>query len=159
MSLSDDKRTDRKRVVVGVAGGIAAYKAATVVRQLAEAGHSVRVIPTESALRFVGAATFEALSGELVQTGIFEDVPRVPHVAIGQGADLVVVAPATADLLARAAHGRADDLLTARCPVLFAPAMHTEMWQHPATVDNVETLRRRGAVVLEPASGRLTGED
>src|SRR6201992_1622522 len=164
MSRSDDKRTDRKRVVVGVAGGIAAYKAATVVRQLTEAGHSVRVIPTESALRFVGAATFEALSGEPVQTGVFEDVPRVPHVAIGQAADLVVVAPATADLLARAAHGRADDLLsatllTARCPVLFAPAMHTEMWQHPATVDNVETLRRRGAVVLEPASGRLTGED
>src|SRR3984885_7229818 len=164
MSLSDEKRTDRKRIVVGVAGGIAAYKAATVVRQLTEAGHSVRVIPTESALRFVGAATFEALSGEPVQTGVFEDVPRVPHVAIGQGADLVVVAPATADLLARAAHGRADDLLTAtlltaRCPVLFAPAMHTEMWQHPATVDNVETLRRRGAVVLEPASGRLTGED
>src|ERR1700691_5239860 len=165
MTLPGDRRTDnRKRVVVGVAGRVAAYKAATVVRQLTEAGHSVRVIPTESALRFVGAATFEALSGEPVQTGIFEDVPRVPHVAIGQGADLVVVAPATADLLARAAHGRADDLLTAtlltaRCPVLFAPAMHTEMWQHPATVDNVETLRRRGAVVLEPASGRLTGED
>ncbi len=164
MSLSSEKRTDRKRIVVGVAGGIAAYKAATVVRQLTEAGHQVRVIPTESALRFVGAATFEALSGEPVQTGVFEDVPRVPHVAIGQGADLVVVAPATADLLARATHGRADDLLTAtlltaRCPVLFAPAMHTEMWQHPATIDNVATLRRRGAVVLEPASGRLTGED
>jgi phosphopantothenoylcysteine decarboxylase/phosphopantothenate--cysteine ligase len=164
VSLSGEIRTDRKRVVVGVAGGIAAYKAATVVRQLTEAGHQVRVIPTESALRFVGAATFEALSGEPVQTGVFEDVPRVPHVAIGQGANLVVVAPATADLLARAAHGRADDLLTAtlltaRCPVLFAPAMHTEMWQHPATVDNVATLRGRGAVVLEPASGRLTGED
>src|SRR6201991_830327 len=164
MSLSDDKRTDRKRVVVGVAGGIAAYKAATVVRQLTEAGHSVRVIPTESALRFVGAATFEALSGESVQTGVFEDVPRVPHVAIGQGADLVVVAPATADLLARAAHGRADDLLTAalltaRCPVLFAPAMHTEMWEHPATRANVALLRERGAIVLDPASGRLTGKD
>jgi phosphopantothenoylcysteine decarboxylase/phosphopantothenate--cysteine ligase len=164
MSLSGEKRTDRKRIVVGVAGGIAAYKAATVVRQLTEAGHQVRVIPTESALRFVGAATFEALSGEPVQTGVFEDVPRVPHVAIGQGADLVVVAPATADLLARATHGRADDLLTAtlltaRCPVLFAPAMHTEMWQHPATIHNVAVLRRRGAVVLEPASGRLTGED
>ncbi len=163
-SPTSDSRTDRKRIVVGVAGGIAAYKAATVVRQLTEAGHQVRVIPTESALRFVGAATFEALSGEPVQTGVFEDVPRVPHVAIGQGADLVVVAPATADLLARATHGRADDLLTAtlltaRCPVLFAPAMHTEMWQHPATVENVATLRRRGAVVLEPASGRLTGED
>jgi phosphopantothenoylcysteine decarboxylase/phosphopantothenate--cysteine ligase len=155
---------ERKRIIVGVSGGIAAYKACTVVRQLSEAGHQVRVIPTKSALRFVGAATFEALSGEPVHTGVFEDVPLVPHVAIGQGADLVMVAPATADLLARAVAGRADDLLTAtlltaRCPVLFAPAMHTEMWLHPATVDNVATLRRRGAVVLEPASGRLTGED
>src|SRR5712672_2786963 len=164
MSLSDEKRTGRKRIIVGVSGGIAAYKAATVVRQLTEAGHSVRVIPTESALRFVGAATFEALSGEPVQTGIFEDVPRVPHVSIGQGADLVVVAPATADLLARAAHGRADDLLTAtlltaRCPVVFAPAMHTEMWEHPATQANVATLRARGCLVLDPAAGRLTGAD
>ncbi|HEX7321333.1 MAG TPA: bifunctional phosphopantothenoylcysteine decarboxylase/phosphopantothenate--cysteine ligase CoaBC [Mycobacterium sp.] len=153
-----------KRIVVGVSGGIAAYKACTVVRQLAEAGHQVRVLPTDSALRFVGAATFEALSGEQVHTGVFEDVPRVPHVAIGQQADLVVVAPATADLLARSVAGRADDLLTAtlltaRCPVLFVPAMHTEMWLHPATQDNVATLRRRGAVVLEPASGRLTGAD
>ncbi len=155
---------DGKRIVVGVSGGIAAYKACTVVRQLAEAGHHVRVIPTESALRFVGAATFEALSGEPVRTGVFDDVPAVPHVHLGQQADLVVVAPATADLLARAVAGRADDLLTAtlltaRCPVLFAPAMHTEMWLHPATADNVATLRRRGAVVLEPASGRLTGAD
>jgi phosphopantothenoylcysteine decarboxylase / phosphopantothenate---cysteine ligase len=155
---------DRKRIIVGVSGGIAAYKACTVVRQLAEAGHEVRVIPTESALRFVGAATFEALSGQPVHTGVFSDVAEVPHVRLGQQADLVVVAHATADLLARAVHGRADDLLTAtlltaRCPVLFAPAMHTEMWLHPATVDNVATLRRRGAVVLEPASGRLTGAD
>ena len=155
---------ERKRVVVGVAGGIAAYKACTVVRQLAEAGHSVRVVPTESALRFVGAATFEALSGQPVRTGVFSNVDEVPHVRIGQEADLVVVAPATADLLARAVAGRADDLLTAtlltaRCPVLFAPAMHTEMWFHPATVANVETLRSRGVVVLEPASGRLTGSD
>jgi phosphopantothenoylcysteine decarboxylase/phosphopantothenate--cysteine ligase len=155
---------DRKRIVVGVSGGIAAYKACTVVRQLAEAGHQVRVIPTESALRFVGAATFEALTGQPVHTGVFEDVPDVPHVQLGKRADLVVVAPATADLLARAVHGRADDLLTAtlltaRCPVLFAPAMHTEMWLHPATVENVATLRHRGAVVLEPASGRLTGAD
>jgi phosphopantothenoylcysteine decarboxylase / phosphopantothenate---cysteine ligase len=156
--------TDRKRIIVGVAGGIAAYKAATVVRQLTEAGHSVRVVPTESALRFVGAATFEALSGQPVHTGVWDDVHEVPHVRIGQEADLVVVAPATADLLARAVSGRADDLLTAtlltaRCPVLFAPAMHTEMWFHPATVDNVATLRRRGAIVLEPACGRLTGAD
>lgn len=155
---------DRKRIIVGVGGGIAAYKACTVVRQLTEAGHSVRVIPTESALQFVGAATFEALSGEPARTGVFEDVPEVPHVRLGQDADLVVVAPATADLLARAATGRADDLLTAtlltaRCPVLFAPAMHTEMWLHAATQHNVATLRHRGAVVLEPASGRLTGAD
>jgi phosphopantothenoylcysteine decarboxylase/phosphopantothenate--cysteine ligase len=155
---------DHKRIIVGVSGGIAAYKACSVVRQLVEAGHRVRVIPTESALRFVGAATFEALSGEPVHTGVFDDVPLVPHVQIGKQADLVIVAPATADVLARAAQGRADDLLTAtlltaRCPVLFAPAMHTEMWLHPATVENVTTLRRRGAVVLEPASGRLTGSD
>jgi phosphopantothenoylcysteine decarboxylase / phosphopantothenate---cysteine ligase len=156
--------SERKRIIVGVAGGIAAYKAATVVRQLTEAGHSVRVVPTESALRFVGAATFEALSGHPVHTGVWNDVHEVPHVRIGQEADLVVVAPATADLLARAVSGHADDLLTAtlltaRCPVLFAPAMHTEMWFHPATVDNVATLRQRGAIVLEPASGRLTGAD
>lgn len=153
-----------KHVVVGVAGGIAAYKACSVVRQLSEAGHDVRVVPTETALRFVGAATFEALSGHPVRTGVFDDVPDVPHVRLGQQADLVLVAPATADLLARCAAGRADDLLaatllTARCPVMFAPAMHTEMWQHPATVDNVATLRRRGCVVLEPAAGRLTGTD
>ncbi|KZS74377.1 phosphopantothenate synthase [Mycobacterium kansasii] len=159
-----DRKRIPKQVIVGVSGGIAAYKACTVVRQLAEAGHHVRVIPTESALRFVGAATFEALSGQPVRTDVFDDVPAVPHVHLGQQADLVVVAPATADLLARAVHGRADDLLTAtlltaRCPVLFAPAMHTEMWLHPATVDNVATLRRRGAVVLEPAFGRLTGSD
>ncbi|OBG25176.1 bifunctional phosphopantothenoylcysteine decarboxylase/phosphopantothenate--cysteine ligase CoaBC [Mycobacterium sp. 852002-51057_SCH5723018] len=159
-----DRKRIAKRVIVGVSGGIAAYKACTVVRQLAEAGHEVRVIPTESALRFVGAATFEALSGHPVHTGVFDDVPEVPHVQLGKQADLVVVAPATADLLARAVSGRADDLLTAtlltaRCPVMFAPAMHTEMWLHPATVDNVATLRRRGAMVLEPAFGRLTGTD
>ena len=155
---------ERKRIVVGVAGGIAAYKACTVIRQLTEAGHSVRVVPTEAALRFVGAATFEALSGQPVRTGVFDDVDQVPHVRIGQEAHLVVVVPATADLLARAVAGRGDDLLTAtlltaRCPVMFAPAMHTEMWLHAATVDNVATLRRRGNVVLEPASGRLTGAD
>src|ERR1700755_3355350 len=149
---------ERKRIIVGVAGGIAAYKAATVVRQLTEAGHTVRVVPTESALRFVGAATFEALSGNPVHTGVFEDVHEVPHVRIGQQADLVVVAPATADLLAKAAAGLGDHLLTAtlltaRCPVLCAPAMHTEMWEHPATVANVATLRGRGVIVLDPAAG------
>jgi phosphopantothenoylcysteine decarboxylase / phosphopantothenate---cysteine ligase len=152
------------QVLLGVAGGIAAYKSAELLRRLTETGHSVRVLPTASALEFVGAATFEALSGQPVHTGVFSDVPAVPHVKLGQEADLVVVAPATADLLSRAAQGRADDLLTAslltaRCPVLFAPAMHTEMWEHPATRANVELLRARGAVVLEPASGRLTGKD
>jgi phosphopantothenoylcysteine decarboxylase / phosphopantothenate---cysteine ligase len=152
------------RILLGVAGGIAAYKSAELLRRLTETGHSVRVLPTPSALQFVGAATFEALSGQPVHTGVFADVPAVPHVKLGQQADLVVVAPATADLLSRAAHGRADDLLTAslltaRCPVLFAPAMHTEMWQHAATRANVETLRSRGVAVLEPASGRLTGAD
>ena len=122
------------------------------------------MVPTASALRFVGAATFEALSGHPVATDVFSDVPEVAHVAIGQQADLVVVAPATADLLARAAIGRADDLLTAtllvtRAPVLIAPAMHTEMWRHPATVANVATLRERGVTVLNPAVGRLTGAD
>ncbi|MHA6625453.1 bifunctional phosphopantothenoylcysteine decarboxylase/phosphopantothenate--cysteine ligase CoaBC [Pseudonocardia sichuanensis] len=152
------------RVLLGVAGGIAAYKSAELLRRLTESGHSVRVLPTPSALEFVGAATFEALSGQPVHTGVFTDVPSVPHVRLGQEADLVVVAPATADLMARAASGRADDLLTAslltaRCPVLFAPAMHTEMWEHPATRANVALLRSRGVVVLEPASGRLTGAD
>lgn len=152
------------RVLLGVAGGIAAYKAGELLRRLTESGHSVRVLPTAAALEFVGAATFEALSGQPVHTGVFSDVASVPHVKLGQEADLVVVAPATADLLARAAHGRADDLLTAalltaRCPVLFAPAMHTEMWEHPATRANVALLRARGTVVLEPASGRLTGKD
>ncbi len=151
-------------VLLGVAGGIAAYKSAELLRRLTETGHAVRVLPTASALEFVGAATFEALSGRPVHTGVFTDVPSVPHVKLGQQADLVVVAPATADLMARAAQGRADDLLTAalltaRCPVLFAPAMHTEMWEHPATRANVATLRSRGVVVLEPASGRLTGRD
>jgi phosphopantothenoylcysteine decarboxylase/phosphopantothenate--cysteine ligase len=152
------------RIVLGVSGGVAAYKAALLLRLLTEAGHDVRVVPTPGALNFVGAATFEALSGHPVATGVWSDVPEVAHVRIGQEADLVVVAPATADLLARATAGRADDLLTAtlltaRCPVVFAPAMHTEMWLHPATQDNVATLRRRGAVVLPPAVGRLTGPD
>lgn len=152
------------RVVLGVAGGIAAYKAVLLLRLLREQGHAVRVVPTRASLEFVGRATWEALSGEPVTTDVFEDVDQVAHVAIGKTADLVVVAPATADLLARAAAGRADDLLTAtllvaRCPVLLAPAMHTEMWEHPATVANVATLRSRGVHVLDPASGRLTGAD
>jgi phosphopantothenoylcysteine decarboxylase/phosphopantothenate--cysteine ligase len=151
-------------VVLGVAGGIAAYKAAELLRQLTETGHDVRVVPTEGALRFVGEPTWAALSGHPVHTGVWADAHEVPHVRLGQEADLVVVAPATADLLARTAHGLADDLLTnvlltARCPVLLAPAMHTEMWEHPATRANVATLRERGVVVVDPAVGRLTGAD
>lgn len=152
------------KIVLGVGGGIAAYKACEVLRRLTETGHDVRVVPTAAALHFVGAATFEALSGNPVHTGVFEDVPEVPHVQIGKRADLVLVVPATADLLAKAAHGLADDLLTntlltARSPIMLVPAMHTEMWEHPATRDNVATLRRRGVIVTEPASGRLTGAD
>jgi phosphopantothenoylcysteine decarboxylase / phosphopantothenate---cysteine ligase len=155
---------DRPKVVLGVSGGIAAYKACEVLRLLTESGHDVRVVPTTSALHFVGAATWSALSGHPVSTEVWSDVHQVPHVRIGQRADLVLVAPATADLLAQAAHGLAGDLLTntlltARCPVVFAPAMHTEMWEHPATRENVATLRRRGALVIEPAVGRLTGAD
>jgi phosphopantothenoylcysteine decarboxylase/phosphopantothenate--cysteine ligase len=151
-------------VVLGVAGGIAAYKAAELLRLFTESGHDVTVVPTPSALHFVGEATWAALSGHPVHTQVWESVHEVPHVRIGRSADLVVVAPATADLLARAAHGRADDLLTnvlltASCPVVFVPAMHTEMWEHAATQDNVATLRQRGAVVVEPAVGRLTGAD
>jgi phosphopantothenoylcysteine decarboxylase/phosphopantothenate--cysteine ligase len=153
-----------RHVVLGVAGGIAAYKAASLLRLLTEGGHRVRVVPTRAALEFVGAPTWAALSGQPVATDVWDDVHEVPHVRLGRQADLVVVAPATADLLAKAAHGLADDLLTntlltATCPVLLAPAMHTEMWQHPATVANVALLRERGVHVLEPAVGRLTGAD
>ena len=152
------------RVVLGVAGGIAAYKAVELLRQLTEGGHEVTVVPTRAALCFVGAPTWAALSGRPVADDVWTDVHEVPHVRLGQQAELVVVAPATADLLARAAHGLADDLLanvllTARCPVVMAPAMHTEMWEHPATRANVALLRARGVLVLEPADGRLTGAD
>ncbi|MGW5850803.1 bifunctional phosphopantothenoylcysteine decarboxylase/phosphopantothenate--cysteine ligase CoaBC [Streptomyces sp. NPDC055254] len=154
----------KPKVVLGVSGGIAAYKACELLRRLTESGHDVRVVPTAASLNFVGEATWAALSGNPASTEVWETVHEVPHVRIGQSADLVVVAPATADMLAKAAHGLADDLLTntlltARCPVVFAPAMHTEMWEHPATQENVATLRRRGAVVVEPAVGRLTGKD
>ncbi|MFE7524983.1 bifunctional phosphopantothenoylcysteine decarboxylase/phosphopantothenate--cysteine ligase CoaBC [Kitasatospora sp. NPDC057542] len=155
---------DAPRVVLGVSGGIAAYKACELLRRFTESGHQVTVVPTAAALHFVGEATWAALSGRPAATETWERVHEVPHVRIGQQADLVVVAPATADLIAKAAHGLADDLLTntlltARCPVVLAPAMHTEMWEHPATRDNVATLRRRGVIVLEPAVGRLTGKD
>lgn len=154
----------RPRVVLGVSGGIAAYKACELLRRLTESGHDVTVVPTAAALEFVGAPTWSALSGKPVATDVWTDVHEVPHVRLGQSADLVVVAPATADLLAKAAHGLADDLLTntlltARCPVVLAPAMHTEMWEHAATRANVRTLRERGVLVVEPAEGRLTGAD
>lgn len=152
------------RIVLGVAGGIAAYKACELLRRLLGAGHDVTVVPTEAALNFVGAATWAALSAKPVHTQVWEAVQDVPHVRLGQQADLVIVAPATADLLARAAHGRADDLLTnvlltASCPVVMAPAMHTEMWLHAATQANVALLRERGVMIVDPDSGRLTGAD
>jgi phosphopantothenoylcysteine decarboxylase / phosphopantothenate---cysteine ligase len=154
----------QQRVILGVSGGIAAYKACSLLRLFTESGYDVTVVPTAAALKFVGAPTWAALSGKPVSTEVWTDVHKVPHVRLGQQADLVIVAPATADLVARAAHGLADDLLTnvlltARCPVVLAPAMHTEMWEHPATVANVATLRSRGVLVIDPASGRLAGAD
>jgi phosphopantothenoylcysteine decarboxylase/phosphopantothenate--cysteine ligase len=161
---SPDDGNRRPHVVLGVSGGIAAYKACELLRRFTESGHDVTVVPTAAALEFVGAPTWAALSGRPVATDVWSDVHEVPHVRIGQHADLVVVAPATADVLAKAAHGLADDLLTntlltARCPIVVAPAMHTEMWEHPATRANVGTLRDRGVLVVEPAEGRLTGAD
>lgn len=154
----------RARIVVGVGAGIAAYKAVTVVRLLTNAGHTVTVVPTPEALNFVGAATWEAISGNSVATSVFDAVPEVGHVRIGHDADLVVVVPATADVMARAATGTAGDLLTATllmatCPIVFVPAMHTQMWLNAATQANVATLRSRGCEVMEPANGQLTGGD
>lgn len=152
------------RVLLGVTGGIAAYKVALVVRRLTEDGHSVRVIPTVNSLNFVGRATWEALSGNPAPSDTFDDVPSVQHVRLGQRADAVLVAPATADFIAGYARGEARDLLgnallATAAPVVVAPAMHTEMWQHPATQSNVATLRERGVTVLDPDVGRLTGPD
>ena len=152
------------RVVLGVTGGIAAYKATGIIRQLTEAGHDVKVIPTANALRFIGATTLEALSHNSVDPDLYTDVESVKHVELGQSADLIIVAPATAAFLARMASGLADDLLmntilASKAPILVAPAMHTEMWQNAATAANVETLRSRGIQVLDPAVGRLTGAD
>ncbi|OCG72712.1 bifunctional phosphopantothenoylcysteine decarboxylase/phosphopantothenate synthase [Microbacterium sediminis] len=153
-----------RRIVVGVTGGIAAYKTVQLVRLLVTDGHDVHVVPTENALRFVGAPTWEAISRNPVTTSVHDDVPRVRHVALGQAADLVVIAPATAHTLAKMAAGLADDLLgttllATTAPVVVAPAMHTEMWRHPATQANVATLRERGVRVVGPDSGRLTGDD
>ena len=151
-------------IVVGITGGIAAYKAVGVVRAFVLAGHSVQVVATENALRFVGKPTLEAISRNVVHTDLYEGVAEVRHVAIGQAADLIVVAPATADSIAKFAGGFASDLLgntilASTAPVVIAPAMHTEMWQNAATVANIATLRERGYTIVGPASGQLTGTD
>ena len=162
--MTSAARSNSLNIVLGVSGGIAAYKVASILRLLTEAGHNVQVVPTPAALNFVGSATWEALSGNPLISEVWDDVADVPHVRIGQAADLVIVAPATADLLSRAANGAANDLLTnvlltATCPIVFAPAMHTEMWLNAATQENVATLRSRGCIVIDPADGRLTGAD
>ncbi|MBE6475288.1 MAG: bifunctional phosphopantothenoylcysteine decarboxylase/phosphopantothenate--cysteine ligase CoaBC [Actinomyces succiniciruminis] len=151
-----------RRIVVGVSGSIAAYKAPSIIRLLRAAGHEVRTVPTAAALRFIGAPALAAVTGAPVQSGVFDDAAAVAHVQMGEWAELVLVAPASADLLARAAAGRADDLLTATlltttAPVVMAPAMHTQMWNHPATRHNVDTLRRRGVTIIDPDAGPLTG--
>ena len=152
------------KILLGITGGIAAYKATQIIRLLSESGHDVKVLPTKNALRFIGATTLEALSHNTIDDDVYSDVAEVKHVELGQSADLVVVAPATAAFLARYANGLADDLLlnsllTTKAPVLVAPAMHSEMWQHPTTSRNVTRLRADGVKVLEPATGRLTGAD
>jgi phosphopantothenoylcysteine decarboxylase / phosphopantothenate---cysteine ligase len=153
-----------RRVVLGVTGGIAAYKAVELCRRLVDAGAHVSPVMTEDATRFVGAVTFSALASEPVRTSLWEGPDPIPHTRLGQGADVVVVAPATARFVGCYAHGISDDLLTAtvlatRAPVVVCPAMHTEMWEHPAVQDNLEVLRRRGVVVVPPAEGRLAGGD
>ncbi len=152
------------KVLLGVTGGIAAYKVAMVVRRLKEDGHAVRVVPTRAALEFVGRATWEALSGEPATSDTFDNIPAVEHVRLGQQADIILVAPATADFVAAYTHGAARDLLgnallATKAPVVLAPAMHTEMWQHAATQANIRILRNRGVHIIEPAVGRLTGPD
>jgi phosphopantothenoylcysteine decarboxylase / phosphopantothenate---cysteine ligase len=156
--------SDPLRVVVGVTGGIAAYKAVGVIRLLVLAGHDVQVVATDAALRFVGKPTLEAISRNPVHTDLYEGVAEVRHVAIGQAADLIVVAPATANTIAKLAAGLADDLLgntilASRAPLVLAPAMHTEMWQNPATAANIAVLWERGVTIVGPASGQLTGTD
>jgi phosphopantothenoylcysteine decarboxylase/phosphopantothenate--cysteine ligase len=151
-------------ILVGVTGGIAAYKAAGVIRGFTELGHNVKVLPTQNALRFIGATTLEALSHNVVDSDLYTDVDSVKHIALAKEAELIVVAPATAAFIARYAHGVADDLLlnvllATTAKVVVAPAMHTEMWQHPATIANIQTLKTRGVNIIEPAIGRLTGED
>ena len=151
-------------IVVGVTGGIAAYKAVAVVRALVLAGHNVQVVATDAALRFVGKPTLEAISRNPLYTDLYEGVAEVRHVAIGQTADLIIVAPATANTIAKLATGLADDLLgnvilASTAPLVIAPTMHTEMWQNPATAANIALLRQRGVTIVGPASGQLTGSD
>ncbi len=152
------------RILLGITGGIAAYKAANLIREFSEAGHTVSVVPTDNALRFIGKPTLESLSGHAIETDMYKDVEQVRHVELGQQADLIVVAPATASFLARLSSGIADDLLlnailASKAPIVVAPAMHTEMWQNLATQANIATLRERGVRVMEPEAGRLTGND
>lgn len=156
--------TGMRRIVVGVSGSISAYKATFIIRQLRAAGHEVKVVASAAALKFIGESTLAALSGAPVASQLFSDAGAVEHVAIAEWAQLLLIAPASADLIAKLAVGRADDMLTTTAltttaPIVISPAMHTQMWQHPATVANVETLRVRGVKVIEPASGRLTGKD
>lgn len=156
--------TGTRRIVVGVSGSISAYKATFIIRQLRAAGHEVKVVASAAALKFIGESTLAALSGAPVASQLFSDAGAVEHVAIAEWAQLLLIAPASADLIAKLAVGRADDMLTTTAltttaPIIISPAMHTQMWQHPATVANVETLRSRGVKVIEPASGRLTGKD
>jgi phosphopantothenoylcysteine decarboxylase/phosphopantothenate--cysteine ligase len=153
-----------KRIVLGVSGGIAAYKAVEVCRRLVDAGAHVSPVMTKGAEHFIGRTTLSALASEPVQTSLWNEAAPIPHTRLGQTADLVLVAPATARLLAAYSVGLSTDLLTnvllaTRAPVVVCPAMHTEMWEHPAVVDNIATLRRRGVHVVEPASGRLAGGD
>lgn len=156
--------TGTRRIVVGVSGSISAYKATFIIRQLRAAGHEVKVVASAAALKFIGESTLAALSGAPVASQLFSDAGAVEHVAIAEWAQLLLIAPASADLIAKLAVGRADDMLTTTAltttaPIVISPAMHTQMWQHPATVANVEMLRSRGVKVIEPASGRLTGKD
>ena len=153
-----------REVVLGVSAGIAAYKSCELLRRLQDQGFLVSVIPTSASLNFVGKATWEALSGRPVSTSVWENADSVSHVSLADKSDLIIVAPATADVISRIAHGRADDLLTttvlaSAAPKLIVPAMHPQMWLNPATQDNVATLRARGFIVMEPETGRLTGKD
>jgi phosphopantothenoylcysteine decarboxylase/phosphopantothenate--cysteine ligase len=153
-----------RELILGVGGGISAYKSAELLRRMQDIGFGISVIPTRSSLNFVGTATWEALSGRPIKQDLWENVHEVPHIKIARTANLIVIAPATADLIAKIASGIADDLLTnvvsaARCPIVMVPAMHPEMWLSSANQENVSTLRSRGVLVIEPDEGRMTGDD